>query len=527
MVVDLNKTQPSKKNKNIRVTELLPQKLYRGDSNKYNAYDIDNLLHGEYKFFGLTPQEVNEYGVTFEFTLNRPLYLVRLDDKNTRNELYKIGDAKIKKILEKNYGHNEDEIRDSEEKADYEMSSFICKDYDGYITDKMKSDRIGGKFHREIMICNPKNKFIDVKQLTEPNQANKLRNEYALKLHEIEEAKTRKKKKSRSYFDDDDENINRMQIQPISELSYLSPVKTGNKLSFETPPRTTDNASRSLFFDTPGGRKRKSRKMRKMRKSKKRQTKKRGGNKYKSGTWVPFNNIKPDEICTICQEPLQSSEQISIKGPVYQLSCGHQFHNNCLSRWCDIRKNNVKLEDEDEEVFRPPTLFKCPICNQLTIHEEYDCLSMEAYKDDFLGDREKFITEEYTGIKSQSQPKSKTMFNFFKKGGKRKTKKRGGKMLDLLMGVNRIRGQKYDKWLEQRLVSNYNDTEFVNEIRKKFGYDKTNIRGRGTLTKKMIDDEICNRSEEDRKLISPSLKCNKNGGRKTKKIKKSTRKLKI
>ena len=158
MVVDLNKTQPSEKNKNIRVTEILPQELYRGDSNKYNKYDIDNLLHGEYKFFGLTKEEVEEYGVIFKFTLKRPLYLVRLDDKNTRNELYKIGDAKIKKILERNYGHNKGEFRDSEERADYEMSSFICKNYDGYITDKMKSYHFGGEFHREVMICNPKNK---------------------------------------------------------------------------------------------------------------------------------------------------------------------------------------------------------------------------------------------------------------------------------------------------------------------------------------------------------------------------------
>lgn len=263
MVVDLNKTQPSEKNKNIRVTEISPQKLYRGDSNKYNKYDIDNLLHGEYKFFGLTPEEVSEYGVTFEFTLNRPLYLVRLDDKNTHNELYKIGDAKIKKILERNYGHNEDEIRVSEEKADYEMSSFICKDYDGYITDKMKSDRIGGKFHREIMICNPKNKFINVKQLTEPNKANQLRNEYALKLREIER---RKKKKSRSYFDDE-ENVNNMQIQRISELS---PVKTNTQLSFETPPRSSDKASRALSFETPGGSRHK------IRKTKKRRTKQKG-----------------------------------------------------------------------------------------------------------------------------------------------------------------------------------------------------------------------------------------------------------
>ena len=249
MVVDLNKTQPSEKNKNIRVTELLPQKLYRGDSNKYNAYDIDNLLDGEYKFFGLTPEEVYEYGVTFEFTLNRPLYLVRLDDKNTRNELYKIGDSKIKKILERNYGHNKGEIRDSEEKADYEMSSFICKNYDGYITDKMKTD-FGGRFHREIMICNPKDKFSKIEQITEYEKANNMRDEYALKI--------RKTKRSRSYFED----VNTMQIQPISKLSYFSPVKT--------PPRSSDKASRALSFKTPGGSRRK------MRKTKKRRTKQKG-----------------------------------------------------------------------------------------------------------------------------------------------------------------------------------------------------------------------------------------------------------
>jgi hypothetical protein len=288
MVVYLNKTQSSEKNKNIRVTEISPQKLYRGDSNKYNDYDIDNLLHGEYKFFGLTPEEVNEYGVTFEFTLNRPLYLVRLDDKNTRNELYKIGDAKIKKILEKNYGHNEGEFRDSEEGADYEMSSFICKNYDGYITDKMKSYHFGGKFHREVMICNPKNKFSKVEQITKPEQANKLRTEYSLKLHELKEAKTRKKKKSRSYFDkDDEENVNNMQIQPISEFSYLSPVKTSSKLPFETPPRNSDKASRALSFKTPGGSRHK------IRKTKKRRTRQKGKGLGNSKPIKPSSSLPP------------------------------------------------------------------------------------------------------------------------------------------------------------------------------------------------------------------------------------------
>lgn len=419
MVVYLNKTQSSEKNKNIRVTEISPQKLYRGDSNKYNDYDIDNLLHGEYKFFGLTPEEVNEYGVTFEFTLNRPLYLVRLDDKNTRNELYKIGDAKIKKILERNYGHNEGEFRDSEEGADYEMSSFICKNYDGYITDKMKSYHFGGKFHREVMICNPKNKFSKVEQITKPEQANKLRTEYSLKLHELKEAKTRKKKKSRSYFDEDDEE--NIPATKMNAFGYASPMKTNNISDFSTPTKSQDTTSRALSFATPGGSRRKIRKSRKRRKSKK-----HGGNSYESGSWVPFENIKPDEFCAICQDPLQSSEQIAVKGLIYQLSCGHQFHNNCLSTWCDNRIKNVQLPNRNEEIHRPATLFKCPVCNQTTLHENYDCISMEAYRDDFLGDREKYTTEKYTGIKPETKPRN--MFNFFKKGGKTKkhrTKQKG------------------------------------------------------------------------------------------------------
>src|SRR6056300_1763677 len=125
MVVKLEQPQPSEKNKKILVTKMEPQKLlYLGDSNRYEKYNVDQLLHGDYKFFGLTPEEVEDYGVTFEFKLNRALHLVRLDDANTRNALYKIDNPIIKAILEKNYGHNKSGFRDSEETADYEMSSF-------------------------------------------------------------------------------------------------------------------------------------------------------------------------------------------------------------------------------------------------------------------------------------------------------------------------------------------------------------------------------------------------------------------
>ena len=98
-----------------------------------------------------------------------------------------------------------------------------------------------------------------------------------------------------------------------------------------------------------------------------------------------------------------------------------------------------------------------------------------------------------------------------------KRRKRGG-FFDILTGLGRIRGQKYEKWLEQRLVLVHNDTEFVNKVRQRFGYDKTNIVGRGQLTKKMVEDELCERSEEQREMIDPSLKCDHRGGkRKTRK----------
>ena len=94
-----------------------------------------------------------------------------------------------------------------------------------------------------------------------------------------------------------------------------------------------------------------------------------------------------------------------------------------------------------------------------------------------------------------------------------------------LLGVGRIRGQKYEKWLEQRLILVFNDVDYVNQVRKKFGYDKTNIVGRGQLTREQIMKEVCDRSPEDQKLIDPSLTCQQSqtigGYKKTKKNKRS------
>ena len=98
-----------------------------------------------------------------------------------------------------------------------------------------------------------------------------------------------------------------------------------------------------------------------------------------------------------------------------------------------------------------------------------------------------------------------------KKSNKSTQKKRGGGqkggLFDFLVGTQRLRGQKYEHWLEQRLVTKFNDVDFVNMVRVKFGYDKTNIAGRGQFTKDMIAKDVCNRSPEDKALIAPNQKC--------------------
>ena len=148
---------------------------------------------------------------------------------------------------------------------------------------------------------------------------------------------------------------------------------------------------------------------------------KKGGNSesIEYGNFVTFNKVKQDEVCAICQEPLKSSEEITNKGIIYQLPCGHQFHNNCLHGWCDI---NIKRVNKSNEEIKRPTVFKCPVCNQLTLKEHEECQSLTSYIDGSLWkpDREKLATEEYTGIKPEIKPKKKGIFSRFFKGGKTK-----------------------------------------------------------------------------------------------------------
>jgi hypothetical protein len=77
-------------------------------------------------------------------------------------------------------------------------------------------------------------------------------------------------------------------------------------------------------------------------------------------------------------------------------------------------------------------------------------------------------------------------------------KKRGGGMFDILMGAQRIRGQKYEHWLEDRLVLFFNDIEFVKTVQQKFGYDKTSL---STFNLESVKADLCKKSPEDQQII--------------------------
>lgn len=78
-------------------------------------------------------------------------------------------------------------------------------------------------------------------------------------------------------------------------------------------------------------------------------------------------------------------------------------------------------------------------------------------------------------------------------------RRRGGDLgFDLLLGASRIRGQKYEHWLEQRLVLVYNDIDFVLKVKKLFGFDKTALR---TFDYNSVKADFESRKPEDKKII--------------------------
>ena len=129
------------------------------------------------------------------------------------------------------------------------MADFLCNlQIDGYLTDTMNTEA-GGSFHREIVICNPKDKLEYVKQITDNERADLLKKEWKLKQIELQDKENRKKKKPIENEIQSDENDDETKPGFFANLFGTNDDDEGYK--------------------TPGGAKNKKNKKNKKKKSKK------------------------------------------------------------------------------------------------------------------------------------------------------------------------------------------------------------------------------------------------------------------
>jgi hypothetical protein len=135
--------------------------VFRGDSTikRRTNYPLDDRI----TFFGLDKENVeHNYGITFEFVVQKPMTLIAIDQNNGNPAFLQRINEKMQRILDVNYGYNSNNKRNSTPRSDMKLSEFIRDnfgEYDGYGSNEMPTDS-GGVFHSEIMVCHPNN-FID------------------------------------------------------------------------------------------------------------------------------------------------------------------------------------------------------------------------------------------------------------------------------------------------------------------------------------------------------------------------------
>lgn len=86
-----------------------------------------------------------------------------------------------------------------------------------------------------------------------------------------------------------------------------------------------------------------------------------------------------------------------------------------------------------------------------------------------------------------------------RKNGSLKRRKVGGNWItSSVLAADRIRSNKYEDWLEQRLVLVYKDIDFVLKVKKMFGYDKTALK---TFDSASVKADFDSRKPEDQNII--------------------------
>ncbi len=261
-----------KENINVYVIEHTtdkPTKLDRGDKIDINPED---KLSKKYLFFTPEKGSAEQYGNVSEFETTKPLRVVALDD--ITDDFFNYASEEVQKYLVSNYGHNtNDKLRNTNESGDFAVSQYICdQGYDGYAIDTMDTDA-GGKFHQEIVICNPS---VNVKFVGEVEDE-----EHKRKIKETElQKRLNPQRKKRSIVSENVEDANvPMSLSGTLFDDMITPEKSPSKQNMSDTPHSVPKLSFGDAFDSPpstprGGAKRVS-KMKKTKGKRKRRTKRR------------------------------------------------------------------------------------------------------------------------------------------------------------------------------------------------------------------------------------------------------------
>jgi hypothetical protein len=111
-------------------------------------------------------------------------------------------------------------------------------------------------------------------------------------------------------------------------------------------------------------RKKKTKRNRNNRKFRTRYNKKNVG----GGDWIDNDTIPKEDVCPICLQQFSETPELA----VYETTCGHKFHNNCLNRTCDTAE-------------RAGNDLVCPICRaDLETEKLHDCTDVWAFANEAL-----------------------------------------------------------------------------------------------------------------------------------------------
>lgn len=79
-------------------------------------------------------------------------------------------------------------------------------------------------------------------------------------------------------------------------------------------------------------------------------------------------------------------------------------------------------------------------------------------------------------------------------------KNQKGGFFSWLIGASKLRGMRYEHWLEERLVLYHNDSEYLKEVRNIFNFQNTNMAGESGFING-LQNRFNNRKSQDKAII--------------------------